>query len=258
MNQYIEELEKFLEASNNEIKNLSPYEKFEYMLKNDKISISAIQRIFNYSYPKAGKIISDLIDCKAIEQQGNKYVVLSTTKYYDYVSNYTNESKQINYNGDVLSQQWLDFSIYKKVSTPSEFDLEKFKNLVKETCSYFQQLNILKNIAIASKEDISFHSCMRIITNMNFYASNKKITADCEYNDYNDLENYPTAKLQIIIKSTQLIAESLVFAISLIPKKQLSNIIPVIYNGETIDYDIQKENIEDIIKAICDFPYCEN
>lgn len=138
------------------------------------------------------------------------------------------------------------------------FCLEKFKVLVKETYKYVQQLNNKKVLPMYSTNDISFYSCMRIVDMLYQYSSNKVFNAEDYCDFYEDLDNYSLLKMQITIKATQLIAESLAFAISLVPKEKLNGVIGVIYNSQTIDYDIEKGNVEDIIKAVFEFPDSEN
>ena len=156
--------------------------------------------------------------------------------------------------GKDLIADWLEFSRNKGTLFLYDYDLSKFKKLVKDTCLYFQQLNNLDSINM-SNGDINFHTCLRIISVLNYYSSNKSVSADCDYDNYEDLKNHPQAKLQIAVKATQLIAEAIIFAVSQIPNTRLSNTLGVIYNGFTTYYDIETENIEDIIRAVADNPY---
>ena len=117
-------------------------------IKNNQISISSIQRLFNYSYPKAEKVINGLINCKAIEKQENSYRVLSMPRYYDFVSVYVSD-KAVDYNGDTIMQVWINFAFgYKKETDLNQFPLDRFKQLVKDTCLYFQQLNTINKLSI--------------------------------------------------------------------------------------------------------------
>lgn len=156
--------------------------------------------------------------------------------------------------GKELIEDWLEFSRNKDTLFLFDHDLGKFKKLVKNTCLYFQQLNTMDKIDMQNG-DIDFHTCLRIISMLNYYSSNKEITANCDYDDYSDLENHPESKLQITIKATQLIAEAIIFAVSLIPKTPLKNTLGVIYNGFTTYYNLDTENIEEIIRVVADNPY---
>ena len=62
-------------------------------------------------------------------------------------------------NGYSLAQAWLEFVSYKKVSTPNKFNLAKFKQLVKDTYLYFQQLNTMNTIDIYSNDFLSIRVC---------------------------------------------------------------------------------------------------
>jgi len=92
---YFEEMLKEQNEMKKELEKLSNYEKFEYMLKKNRISISFVQRVFNYSYPKAVKIIDQLIECKAIEKQENGYIFLSQNKFLEFARNNSKEDKKI-------------------------------------------------------------------------------------------------------------------------------------------------------------------
>jgi len=254
------EFEKILQESLNKTKDLSLYEKYEYMLKTNKISISSIQRIFNYSYPRAKHIIEELIDCEAIEKIEEKYIFKSAEKYLNYAFNKT--QNYIDNKGNQLLKAWCDlwdqqFNLLNKYST-KEFNIKNFTDIVKNTYQYFKQLNDNNSLPMCSKDNISFHSCLRIISIINQYSRNKIVILDYDFDDFEDLNSNHQAKQLLTIKASQLIAEALSFAISLIPKQKLNNIIGIIYNGTTTNYNIESENIEEIIKIVFENPYSEH
>jgi len=159
--------------------------------------------------------------------------------------NISHEKKLLDPKGEKLLQCWLNFSCC------SEVDVTNFKKLIKHTMAYFSKLNNNENVALSSGDEISFHSCMRIVSVINEYSKNKAITAD------EDLRSNLELTKQITLKATKLVAESLVFALSLVPKFPLGNSFGVIYNGETINYDVMSGNMEDITIAVGKNPYSD-
>jgi len=161
--------------------------------------------------------------------------------------------------GNWIFQEWLKLHKVKwgllNKNSQETFNLDNFNSLLKSTYKYFQQLNNIVSLPMYSKDKISYHSCMRVVDVMHYYSNNKICDIDVDYNDYDDLVNYPFEQLQVTIKATQLITESLTFAISLIPSYKLTETIGVIYNGTTTDYNIEKNNIHDIIKLVAEFPF---
>ena len=60
------------------LKGKSFYEKIDYIGKNNQISITTIERLFNKSYPESEKIIKKLIANNAIIKQDNIYKIISS------------------------------------------------------------------------------------------------------------------------------------------------------------------------------------
>ncbi|MBO5884596.1 MAG: hypothetical protein J6Q51_02265 [Clostridia bacterium] len=160
-----------------------------------------------------------------------------------------------------LLNDWSNLSKHKfnllNNHKPQNFNTKYFFNTIKNTHQYFTKLNTIDNLPMYDKNNICVNTCFHIINLINDYCNNKTINAECCYDDINDLINYPLAKLQITIKASQLIALGLLFEISKIPNKKLNNLIAIIYNGETIYYDIKINNINEIINAVALYPYCE-
>ncbi len=179
-------------------------------------------------------------------------------KNYDRLEQSVKQSQFFDAVGARLFERWIEFDAYKYVLLQDDnvqtFPLEDFKMLIKSTLEYFQELNSLKSLSMCSNNSISFSSCLRIMDIMNLYSANK-VAITGEYDCYDNLDNYPLAKLQITLKASQLLAESLVFAVTLIPKEKLGDVVGVIYNGITIDYLVGVGNIDDIIKEVCVCPY---
>lgn len=163
--------------------------------------------------------------------------------------------------GEKIFEMWVEFDAFKYILLQEDnrqvFDCNEFVSLLKITNKYFQQLNTINSLPLYSQDRISFSSCLCIIDIMYQYACNKVNVSDCDYESFEDLENYPLVKLQISLKSSQLLAQSLCFAVSIIPKEKLGSVFGVIYNGKTIDYDVEKGNVADIMKEVCEFPYSE-
>ena len=200
MEQFFNDLEKAFEEERNKTKDMSEYEKFEYLLKNNRISASSIQRVFSYSYPKAQGIIEELIECGVIKKHQSSYVVVSEPRFYAYISAKTSD-KPIDCMGEIIRQEWISFETEcKRIAVFTEGQLDEFKQLVKETWLYFKQLNSRKNMPLGSRDGISYYSCMSIINQLYFYSANKIDITDCDYEDYDDLCNYHKATLEITIK----------------------------------------------------------
>ena len=170
-----------------------------------------------------------------------------------------NQAKYIEPRSEELVERWIELDAYKYIllqdGSKQDFAREEFITVLKLTWDYFQQLNTISSLPLCSEDSISFSSCLRVMDIMYQYASDKVFVSDCEYNNYEDLDNFHLAKLQISLKASQLITQSLCFAVSLIPKEKLSNEIGVVYNGTTIEYSFQLCNIEDIMKEVCCYPH---
>lgn len=257
MDHFDNELEEILKQANEKMEDLNMFEKYEYMFKNNHISVSSVQRLFGYSYPKALNIIKDLIYCGAIAKMGNKYIVVSSDKFLDFArSQIRNEkvlNKKVSNNGEKLISLWNNLFLCKFLK---RIDTDNFTKLIEETHSYFKKLNNISSLLMNDKEKISFSVCLKIIVNMYNYSNNQKFDADVDYNEEN-LDNYPEAKQQLAVKATQLLTESLIRELSCLPIKPLDNIIGVIYNGGTFDYNVEKKNIEELIKFVAANPYSE-
>jgi len=166
-----------------------------------------------------------------------------------------NEVKQnyIDKQGERIFDEWLDLYMFIE-----DVNVDEFTKIVDKTYQYFKQLNTIDNLPMQSDSSISFYSCLRIINLINGFGEYNAVKIDYDYDDYEDLCNYPNSKLQVELKAMKLIAWALSFAISLIPKQKLDSVIGVIYNGESIGYDIGKRDIEAVVKAVANYPYCKN
>ena len=82
--------------------------------------------------------------------------------------------------GKDLIADWLEFSRNKGTLFLYDYDLSKFKKLVKDTCLYFQQLNNIDSINM-SNGDINFHTCLRIISMLNYYSENQSLAHFINY-----------------------------------------------------------------------------
>lgn len=169
--------------------------------------------------------------------------------------------KYVDPSGEKLFEAWIEMDAFKYILLQEDnqqvFNCNEFVSLLKTTVEYFQQLNTSNSLPLYSQDSISFSSCLRIIDIMYQYACNKVFVSDCDYEDFEDLDNYPLAKLQISLKTSQLIAQSLCFAVSIIPKEKLGSVFGVIYNSKTIDYNAERGNLEDIMKEVCECPHSE-
>ncbi len=163
--------------------------------------------------------------------------------------------------GEEIFESWLEMNDLKfhllQEDNTQVFARDNFLSLLKKTLEYFQQLNNINVLSTYSQDSISLSSCLRIIDIMYQYSSDKVALSNCDYNDFEDLENFPLSKRQISLKSSQLLAQSLCFGVSIISRKRLGNIISVIYNGKTICYDTNKGNFEDVMKEVCEYPFSQ-
>ena len=173
---------------------------------------------------------------------------------------YGNEIALIDAKGRAILERWIGWDAYKYIllneSPKREFDSDDFTALIKETYEYFLQLNNLESLPMYSEDSISCHSCLRIINMMHEYSRCKIVVGVCDYESYEEMKKYPKVKLKISLKASQVLADGLAFAVSLIPKEKLTDKIGVIYNGDTIDYNVRKCDMEEIIKAVCEYPDC--
>lgn len=58
-------------------------EQWEYIKKQEYLSITLLKRVFGITYIQAKEIILNMIDNKAIKEKDDKYIVLSYTKIFN-------------------------------------------------------------------------------------------------------------------------------------------------------------------------------